>query len=114
MNQDIAQNMHHIQQLNQNCITLDKNIQFLEKRLEQNTSAFTSLITEMARDAAAFQRAMLDFLKEKEVICDSEDMKRLQLLHVRHIAKIDQEIAKKKDELRGPDTDPPSFDIMGL
>ena len=69
------------------------------------TSAFTSLITEMARDASAFQRAMIDFLKEKDIICSDEDMKHLQRLHLRHVARIDQEIAEKKDELKERDLD---------
>lgn len=100
MDQNTVKNIQHIQQLNQNCIALERNIQFLEQRLEKNSNTFTSLITEMARDASAFQRAIIDFLKEKDIICD-EDIKHLQRLHLRHVARIDQEIAKKKDELKG-------------
>jgi len=105
MDQNTVKNIQYIQQINQNCITLERNIQFLEQRLEQSSNTFTSLVTEMARDASAFQRAMLDFLKEKDIICDDEDMKRLQHLHLRHVARIDQEIAKKKDELKDHDLD---------
>lgn len=100
MDQNTAKNIQHIQQLNQNCITLDRNIQFLEQLLERNSNTLTSLVTEMARDASAFQRAIIDFLKEKNIICDEEDMKQLQRLHLRHVARIDQEIAEKRDELK--------------
>jgi len=92
--------MRHIQQLNQNCITLEKNIQYLEKRLKDSSAAFTSLVSEMVRDSSAFQRALLEFLKEKKIICSDEDLKRLERLHLRHAARIDQEIAQKKDELK--------------
>lgn len=109
MDHNTIRNVHHIQQLNQNCIALDRNIQFLEQRLEKNSSTFTSLITEMARDASAFQRAIIDFLKEKDIICGEEDMKHLQRLHLRHVARIDQEIAKKKDELKERDLDEPNL-----
>jgi len=97
MEHHALKNSHYIQQLNQNCITLDKNIQTLEERLKQNSQNLANLVSEMARDTAAFQRALLDFLKEKDIIADEIDIKELQKLHLRYIAKIDQEVTERKD-----------------
>lgn len=82
------QNAKHIQSLNQNMVVVDKNIQMMN-----------SSIKELARDTAALQRAFIEFLKEKGLIQNEEDIKLLQRLHLRQIAQLDQEIAnQRKDE----------------
>lgn len=81
------QNSQYIQKLNQNMVILDKNV--------QNVNAS---IKELARDTAALQRAIIEFMKEKGLIQNEEDIKLLQKLHLRHIAQLDQEITGRKDE----------------
>lgn len=86
------QNAKYIQQLNLNIQTLDKNLHVLE----QNVVTINETIKNLARDFAALQRATIEFLKEKEIIKDEEDIKLLQKLHLRHIAALDQEIEGRK------------------
>lgn len=88
------QNAQYIQLLNQNIKTLSQNIETLEQgimRLEES-------IGSLGRDAAAMQGAMIAFLKEKEIIKGDEDLKLLQKLHIRQLARLDQEIAAHKEK----------------
>ena len=85
------QNSQYIQKLNQNMIVIDKNIQ-----------SINSSIKELARDTAALQRAVIEFLKEKGLIQSEEDIRLLQKLHMRHIAQLDQEIADKREDTAPP------------
>jgi len=88
------QNAQYIQLLNQNIKTLSQNIETLEKgilRLEES-------IGSLGRDAAAMQGAMVAFLKEKEIIKGEEDFKLLQKLHIRQLARLDQEIAAHQEK----------------
>jgi hypothetical protein len=89
------QNAQYIQLLNKNNIQLEKNASILGERLKVTEDALSSL----ARDAAAMQRAMIEFLREKKIIAGDDDLKLLQKFHMRSIAQLDQEIAKKKDEI---------------
>lgn len=82
------QNSQYIQKLNQNIIMMDKNIQ-----------SINNSIKELARDTAALQRAVIEFLKEKGLIQNEEDIRLLQKLHLRHIAQLDQEIADKREDI---------------
>jgi metal-dependent amidase/aminoacylase/carboxypeptidase family protein len=79
-------NAHFIQKLNDNIHVLDKNIQYLE-----------TTIKTLAKDIAAMQRATIEFLKEKDLIATEEDILLFQKLHLRNIAKIDQEAAEMRD-----------------
>lgn len=85
MNMELT-NAQYIQKLNENIQVLDKNIQFLE-----------STIKTLAKDTAALQRSIIEFLKEKDIIATEEDIQLLQKLHIRNIARIDQEAAELRD-----------------
>jgi len=91
------QNAKYIQQLNQNSQVLGKNIESLGENVKVLADSHNSL----GRDVAAMQRAVIEFLKEKKIINDDEDMKLLHKLHLRHIAKLDQEIAERKNNSLG-------------
>lgn len=80
-------NAQFIQQLNYNIKVLDTNMQTMMK--------------ELARDIAAVQRALVEFLQMKEIIATEEDLQLLRKLHLKHVAKIDQETMdqRKKDSL---------------
>lgn len=82
------QNAEYIQQLNANIVALDQNIQTIN-----------STIKELARDTAALQRAVIEFLKEKEIIKTEDDVRLLQKLHMRHIAFLDQATAQRREDL---------------
>jgi hypothetical protein len=86
------QNAVYIQQINKNLQTLDKNVAILEN----NISLVNEAVRNLARDACAMQRAIIEFMKEKDLIKDEDDVKLLQKLHLRHIAALDQEIEEKK------------------
>lgn len=86
------QNAFFIQQLNNNVKVLDQNITVLEK----NISLVNEAVRNLARDIAAMQRAIIEYMKEKDLIKDEDDVKLLQKLHMRHIAALDQEIEEKK------------------
>ena len=86
------QNARYIQQINTNMQTLDQNLHVLET----NVTAINETIKNLARDFAALQRATIEFLREKEIIKDEEDIRLLQKLHLRHIAALDQEIEERK------------------
>ena len=81
------QNAEYIKQLNDNLVVLDQNIK-----------SINTIITELARDTSALQRAVIEFLKEKGVIETEEDVRLLQKLHMRHIAYLDQATAKKRED----------------
>jgi hypothetical protein len=87
-NQLSLQNAKYIQQLNHNVAALD-----------QNTQMIKELIKEVARDAAALQRAVIELLKAKKIIETEEDLRLLQKFHMRHIAQIDQQIAEHQNKL---------------
>jgi hypothetical protein len=89
-----SQNAKYIQLLNNNNVLLERNIAVLE----QSIRSMDEMISSVTRNAAAMQRAMVDFLTEKEIIKDDEDIKLLQKFHVRNIAKLDQEMAARKAE----------------
>ena len=78
-------NAKYIQLLNQQNMTLERNIRVIE-----------DTISSVARDAAAMQRAMIEYLREKDIIKDEDDLKLLQKFHMRNIAQLDQEIAARK------------------
>lgn len=84
-------NANFIQKLNDNIHILDKNIQYLENTIKT-----------LAKDIAAMQRATIEFLKEKDLIATEEDILLLQKLHLRNIARIDQEAAELRDRGRDP------------
>jgi len=79
-------NAHFIQKLNENIYILDQNIKYLENTIKT-----------LAKDIAALQRATIEFLKEKDLIATEEDVLLLQKLHLRNIARIDQEAAELRD-----------------
>ena len=81
------QNAEYIKQLNANIVALDQNIQVIN-----------SSIKELARDTAALHRAVIEFLKEKDVIKTEEDVRLLQKLHMRHIAFLDQMTAERRED----------------
>lgn len=81
------QNAEYIKQLNDNLVVLDKNIK-----------GVNAAITELARDTAALQRAVIEFLKEKNIIETEEDVRLLEKLHMRHIAYLDQATAEKRND----------------
>lgn len=81
------QNAEYIKQLNENLVVLDQNIK-----------AMHVIIAELARDSSALQHAVIEFLKEKGIIETEEDVKLLQKLHMRQIARIDQATAKKRED----------------
>ena len=88
------QNAQYIQLLNENIQILSHNIEALElgmKKLDEG-------MNNVGRDTAAMQRAVVEFLKKKNIIKDDEDMKLLQKLHLRHIAQLDQEITERKEK----------------
>jgi len=82
------QNAEYIQQLNANIVALDKNIQTINNSIK-----------ELARDTAALQRAVIEYLKEKEIIKTEEDVRLLQKLHMRHIAFLDQATAHGREDV---------------
>jgi len=79
-------NAHYIQKLNDNIRVLDRNITYLENTIKT-----------LAKDIAALQRATIEFMKEKDLIATEEDIQLFQKLHLRNIAKIDQEAAEMRD-----------------
>ena len=85
-------NAQYIQLLNKQNMALEKNISVLEQSLMN----LEDMISSVARDASAMQRAMIEYLKEKEVIKDDDDIKLLKKFHMRNIAQLDQEIAARK------------------
>lgn len=88
------QNAQYIQLLNENIQILSRNIEALElgmKKLDEG-------MNNVGRDTAAMQRAVVEFLKEKDIIKDDDDMKLLQKFHLRQIAQLDQEITKRKEK----------------
>jgi hypothetical protein len=89
-----SQNAKYIQLLNNNNVLLERNITVLE----QSIKSMDEMIGSVTRNAAAMQRAMVDFLTEKGVIENDDDIKLLQKFHVRNIAKLDQEMAARKAE----------------
>ncbi|RJR08393.1 hypothetical protein C4588_05680 [Candidatus Parcubacteria bacterium] len=80
-------NTRHIIQLNENIRILDKNVQFLENSIKT-----------LAKDIAAMQRAIIEYMAEKDLISSDEDRQLFQKLHLRNIARIDQETAKLRDQ----------------
>lgn len=86
------QNAIYIQQINENLKVFDKNLEVLEKDI----TMVSETVKNLARDIAAMHRAIIDYLREKEIINGDEDVKLLQKLHLRHIAALDQEIEAKK------------------
>jgi len=88
-----SRNAKYIQLLNNNSILLEKSNAFLELKIR----ALEEAINGLSRNAAAMQRAMVEFLQSKDIIIGDEDMKELQKLRLRNLAKLDQEIAKRHD-----------------
>jgi len=86
------QNSIYIQQINENLKVFDKNLEILEK----NIALVNETVKNLARDIAAMQRAIIDYLREKNIIENEDDIKLLQRLHLRHIAALDQEIEARK------------------
>jgi len=86
------QNAKYIQQINQNLRNLDQNVNILEQQI----TAVNEAVKNLARDIAAMQRAIIEYLREKEIIKDDDDLKLLQRSHLRHIAALDQEIEERK------------------
>jgi hypothetical protein len=87
-------NAQYIQLLNQNIQVLSQNIETLEEGMKKLDDSMSNV----GRDSAAMQRAVIEFLKEKKIIKDDEDVKLLQKLHLRNIAQLDQEITKRKEK----------------
>ena len=85
------QNAEYIKQLNHNLSVINKNISTINEALKTS-------IKELARDVAAMQRALVEFLQHKKIIDGEEDAKFLKKLHIQHISRLDQEIAEKRDE----------------
>ena len=79
-------NAVYIQKLNENIQVLDKNIQYLENTIKT-----------LAKDIAAIQRAIIEFMKEKDLLASEEDVELFHKLHLRNIARIDQEAAELRD-----------------
>ena len=81
----------------------DTNAEYMQKRnknviaLNQNIQTINVSIKELARDTAALQRAVIEFLKEKDIIKDEADIRLLQKLHNRHISQLDQDLAQKRE-----------------
>lgn len=88
------QNAQYIQLLNENIQILNQNIETLELGLKKLDDSMSNV----GRDAAAMQRAIIEFLKEKDIIKGDDDLKLLQKLHFRHIAQLDQEITERKEK----------------
>ena len=86
------QNAVYIRQINENLKIFDKNLGILET----NIALVNETVKNLARDQAAMQRAIIDYLREKEIINGEDDVKLLQKLHLRHIAALDKEIEAKK------------------
>lgn len=86
------QNFAYIQQINNNMKVLDQNV----RTLENNIASVNESVKNLARDIAAMQRAIIEYMKEKDLIKDEDDIKLLQKLHLRHIAALDQEIEERK------------------
>jgi uncharacterized protein YlxW (UPF0749 family) len=87
------QNAKYIQLLNNNSITQERNTTLLEMKVR----ALEEAINNISRNAAAMQRAMVEFLQSKDIIVGEEDMKELQKLRLRNLARLDQEIARRQD-----------------
>ena len=76
-----------VRQLNRNLYVLESAIMKLADRYE-----------EMRRDSAALHRATIEFLKEKNIIQNEEDLKLLRKLHMQHIAALDQRITEQQNK----------------
>jgi hypothetical protein len=87
MNKLSIQNAEYIKQLNANIMSLDQNITTI------NTS-----IKELARDTSALQRAVIEYLREKDIIKTEDDVRLLQKLHMQQISYLDQEIAERREQ----------------
>ena len=88
------QNSQFIQLLNQNIQILNQNIETLELGMKKLDDSMSNV----GRDSAAMQRAIIEFLKEKDIIKNDDDVKLLQKLHLRNIAQLDQEITQRKEK----------------
>lgn len=86
------QNAKYIQLLNNNNIIIEKNVETLNQQIKKMEDTINGL----ARDSAAMQRAIIEYLKEKEIIKDEDDIRLLQKLHIKNISQLDQEIAERK------------------
>lgn len=86
------QNFTYIKQINDNMKILDANV----ATLESSIALVNEAVRNLARDISAMQRAIIEYLREKDIIRDENDVKLLQKLHMRHIAALDQEIEEKK------------------
>ena len=82
-------NAVYIRQLNQNLIMMDLNIQSL-----------SDSVKELAKNSAAMQQAVIAYMTEKGIIGGPEDARLFQKLHMRQIAQLDQELAKKEEDNR--------------
>ena len=83
-------NAKYIQQLNDNLKVLDQNLETITTKQRETT-----------RDFLALQRAMIQFLIKKEIISGPDDLELFHKLHLQNIAKIDQELAEKRDKNSG-------------
>lgn len=90
----MQQNAKFIQALNENMHTLSQNVDMLQHQMIKLDEGISNL----NRDAAAMQRAIIGFLHEKGLLKDEDDFKLLEKLRLRQIALLDQEIAKRKEE----------------
>ena len=97
------QNAHYIQQLNKNNQIFDNNMTHLDKRM----TLAEEMLSTIARDAAAMQRAIVVLLKHKNIIEDDADMRLLQKFQIQNIAKLDQEITERKEKKRAEREDLP-------
>jgi hypothetical protein len=88
------QNAHYIKQLNKNNQIFDSNMTHLDKRL----ALAEEMLSTIARDAAAMQRAIVDLLKHKGIIEGESDMRLLQKFQIQNIAQLDQEITERKQK----------------
>ena len=86
------QNAQYIQLLNQSNKALEHNILVLQNTVK----TMEDTLNAVARDSAALQRAIIEFLKTKEIIKNDDDLRLLQKFHMRHISQLDQEIAERK------------------
>ncbi len=88
------QDAKYIQLLNQSNKVLERNITVLETSIR----AMDDTLNRVARDSAALQRAIIEFMKLKDIIKTDDDLRLLQKLHMRHISQLDQEIAERKEK----------------
>lgn len=86
------QNFIYIKQINENMKILDTNV----ATLEANIALVNEAVRNLARDISAMQRAIIEYLRAKDLIKDEEDIRLLQKFHMRHIAALDQEIEERK------------------